>query len=72
MLAYSEFTFALFLTKSEASQTVPVVLTNVAINYDISYSLLSADIVLAILPTIALALLFRTQIRRGLALLSAN
>jgi multiple sugar transport system permease protein len=72
MLAYSEFTFALFLTKSEASQTVPVVLTNVAINYDISYSLLSADIVLAILPAIALALVFRTQIRRGLALLSSN
>lgn len=72
MLAYSEFTFALFLTKSEASQTVPVVLTNVAINYDISYSLLSADVVLAVLPTVVLALLFRTQIRRGLALLSAN
>jgi multiple sugar transport system permease protein len=72
MLAYSEFTFALFLTKTEASQTVPVVLANVAINYDISYSLLSADVILAIIPTIALALIFRTYIRRGLAMMSAG
>jgi multiple sugar transport system permease protein len=72
MLSYSEFMFAVFLTKTEASHTAPVVLANIAINYDISYSLLAAAVVLTVLPTILIALVFRNYIRRGLALMGTG
>jgi len=68
MAAYSEFLFAVLLTKTIASRTVPVVLTSVAINDDVSYALASTGVVLAILPPIAFALLFRNYITRGLSM----
>ncbi len=68
MAAYSEFLFAVLLTKTMASRTVPVVLTSVAINDDVSYALASTGVVLAILPPIAFALIFRNYITRGLSM----
>lgn len=68
MIAYSEFLFAVFLTRTLASKTVPVVLSAAAINFDVSYALASTAVVMAILPPIALALVFRNYILRGLSM----
>jgi ABC-type glycerol-3-phosphate transport system permease component len=50
-----------------ASKTVPVVLSAAAINFDVSYALASTAVVLAVLPPIAFALVFRRYIIRGLS-----
>jgi multiple sugar transport system permease protein len=68
MAAYSEFLFAVLLTKTMASKTVPVVLMSAAINDDVSYALASTGVALAILPPIAFALIFRNYITRGLSM----
>lgn len=66
MMAYSEFLFAVLLTRTMASKTVPVVLSAAAINFDVSYALASTAVVIAILPPIAFALVFRSYVMRGL------
>ncbi len=68
MNAYSEFLFAVFLTKTMATKTVPVVLTAAAINYDVSYALASTAVVLAIVPPILFALVFRNYITSSLSM----
>ena len=68
MNAYSEFLFAVLLTKTMASKTVPVVLSAAAINFDVSYALASTAVVLAIIPPILFALVFRRYITRGLGM----
>lgn len=68
MAAYSEFLFAVLLTKTMASKTVPVVLSAAAINFDVSYALASTAVVLAVLPPIAFALVFRNYITSGLSM----
>lgn len=50
MLSYSEFLFALLVTTSSYSRTVPVTLASVATNPDVSWALLSAGTTLAVLP----------------------
>ena len=66
IFAYSEFLFAVLLTKTIATRTVPVVLTSAAINNDVSYALATTALVLSIIPPIAFALIFRKYITRGL------
>lgn len=66
IFAYSEFLFAVLLTKTMATRTVPVVLTSAAINNDVSYALATTALVLSIIPPIAFALIFRKYITRGL------
>ena len=68
MAAYSEFLFAVLLTKTMASRTAPVVLRSAAINHDVSYALASTALTLSILPPIAFALIFRRYITRGLSM----
>jgi multiple sugar transport system permease protein len=68
MNAYSEFLFAVLLTKTMASKTVPVVLSAAAINFDVSYALASTAVVLAIVPPIVFALVFRNYITSGLSM----
>ena len=68
MNAYSEFLFAVLLTKTMASKTVPVVLSAAAINFDVSYALASTAVVLAIIPPIVFALVFRNYITSGLSM----
>lgn len=68
MNAYSEFLFAVFLTKTMAAKTVPVVLTAAAINFDVSYALASTAVVLAIVPPILFALVFRNYITSSLSM----
>lgn len=68
MNAYSEFLFAVLLTKTMASKTVPVVLSAAAINFDVSYALASTAVVLGIIPPIIFALIFRNYITTGLSM----
>jgi multiple sugar transport system permease protein len=68
MNAYSEFLFAVLLTKTMASKTVPVVLSAAAINFDVSYALASTAVVLAVIPPILFALVFRNYITSGLSM----
>lgn len=68
MAAYSEFLFAVFLTKTMASRTAPVVLASAAINHDVSYALATTALVLSILPPIVFAIIFSRYITRGLSM----
>lgn len=68
MAAYSEFLFAVLLTKTMASKTVPVVLSAAAINFDVSYALASTAVILAVIPPILFALIFRRYITSGLGM----
>jgi multiple sugar transport system permease protein len=68
MASYSEFLFAVLLTKTMASKTVPVVLSAAAINHDVSYALASTAVMLAIIPPIIFALIFRNYITSGLSM----
>jgi len=68
MAAYSEFLFAVLLTKTMASRTAPVVLASAAINHDVSYALATTALVLSILPPIVFAIIFRRYITRGLSM----
>ncbi len=65
MGSYSEFLYALFLTRTMAAKTAPVVLVATAINHDVSFALSFAALVLSIIPPVAFALIFRTYITRG-------
>jgi multiple sugar transport system permease protein len=65
MGAYSEFLLALFLTRTIAAKTAPVVLVATAINHDVSFALSFAALVLTIVPPMAFALVFRSYITRG-------
>jgi multiple sugar transport system permease protein len=65
MGAYSEFLFALFLTRTMASKTAPLILVATAINHDVSFALSFAALVLAMVPAMAFALVFRSYITRG-------
>ncbi|MGH2437638.1 MAG: carbohydrate ABC transporter permease [bacterium] len=67
MGSYSEFLFGLFLTRTMASKTVPVVLVATAINHDVSFALSFAALVLSIIPPVLFALVFRSYITRGFA-----
>lgn len=68
MAAYSEFLFAVFLTKTMASRTAPVVLASAAINHDVSYALATTALVLSVLPPIVFAIIFSRYITRGLSM----
>ncbi len=50
MLSYSEFLFALLVTTTAYSRTLPVTLASLASNPDVSWALLSAGATLAVLP----------------------
>ncbi|MDR7522596.1 MAG: carbohydrate ABC transporter permease [Armatimonadota bacterium] len=65
MGAYSEFLYALFLTRTMTSKTAPVVLVATAINHDVSFALSFAALVLSIIPPVLFALVFRSFITRG-------
>ncbi|MGH2426079.1 MAG: carbohydrate ABC transporter permease [bacterium] len=67
MGSYSEFLFGLFLTRTMASKTVPIVLVATAINHDVSFALSFAALVLSIIPPVLFALVFRSYITRGFA-----
>lgn len=52
MLSYSEFLFGLLLITQQSNRTLPVMLASVSVNPDVSLGLITAGIVLGILPTL--------------------
>jgi multiple sugar transport system permease protein len=67
MLSYSEFLFALLITTSIKTRTLPVILGSVSWNPDITWSLLSASIVLGLVPTLILVVPIWRFMVKGLA-----
>lgn len=66
LFSYNEFLFALLITQSPESKTIPVTVASIAQNPDASYSLIAVGVLLAIIAPLALALVFRGYIARGL------
>jgi multiple sugar transport system permease protein len=66
LFSYNEFLFALLITQSPNSKTIPVAIAAIAQNPDASYSLIAVGVVLAIIAPLTLALVFRGYIARGL------
>ena len=67
MTSYNEFLFARFLTTSIVSQTGPVIISSISGNPDVSYSLISVCVTLAMIPPIILAIAMRKWLTEGLA-----
>lgn len=66
LFSYDEFLFALLITSSPASKTVPVMIATISVNPDASYTLIAVGIILSISAPILLAILFRRFITSGL------
>jgi len=66
MFSYNDFPFALFVTSTIRSQTIPVIVSATAVNPDVSFGVVAVTVVLTMLPPVAFALLFRRYITRGL------
>jgi len=56
MLSYSEFLFGLLITTSSKTRTLPIVLGTVSWNPDVTWGLLSASIIIGIIPTLFLVI----------------
>lgn len=67
MTSYNEFLFARFLTTSIVTQTGPVIISSISGNPDVSYSLISVCLTLAMIPPILLALSMRKWLTEGLS-----
>jgi ABC-type glycerol-3-phosphate transport system permease component len=66
VLSYSEFLFALVLSGDAANRPLAVVMAALARNVDVSWGLLNASVVLAVIPTVALAALVWRFVVEGL------
>lgn len=66
MASYNEFLFALLLTQTINSQTLPVIIASVAVNPDASFALISVSVVLAMVPPLLFAIGIRRYLTRGL------
>lgn len=67
MFSWNEFLFALFLTSTIRSKTIPIVVANFATDLDVQFTFMAAAGVLAVIPPLALALAFQRLIVQGLA-----
>lgn len=68
MTCWNEFLFALVLTKTTASVTLPVILASFTQDFNISFAFMNAAAVVSVLPPVVLALLFRRYLAAGLAM----
>jgi multiple sugar transport system permease protein len=66
LFSYDEFLFALLITSSVNSKTIPVMIATISVNPDASYTLIAVGIVLSIIAPIALSIVFRRFITSGL------
>ena len=66
LFSYDEFLFALLITSSLNSKTIPVMIATISVNPDASYTLIAVGIALSIIAPIALAIVFRRFITSGL------
>jgi multiple sugar transport system permease protein len=65
MFSWNEFLLALFLTRSQV-RTVPVALANLIGGHEIVWGQIGALAILAIVPTVVLALALQRYVVRGL------
>lgn len=66
MTAWNEFLFALFLTSTTASQTIPVIAANFATDLNVQFTSMAAAGVVAVLPPLVIVLIFQRLIVTGL------
>ena len=66
LTSWNEFLFALIMTKSIQSQTLPIVISSFVLDFTINFSFVNAAGVLAIVPPVILAILFERYIVSGL------
>lgn len=67
MLAWNEFLFALFISSSISTRTIPIVVANFATDLEVQFTFMAAAGVLAVIPPLTLALIFQRMIVQGLA-----
>ena len=67
MLSYSEFLFGLLLATNERVRTLPVTLASVSVNPDVSLGMITAEIILGMLPTLIVIVPVWRYMVRGLA-----
>jgi multiple sugar transport system permease protein len=67
MTAWNEFMFALFMTSSISSQTIPVIAANFATDLNTQVTLMAAAGVLAVVPPLVLVLICQRLIVQGMA-----
>jgi multiple sugar transport system permease protein len=67
MTAWNEFMFALFMTSSISSQTIPVIAANFATDLNTQVTLMAAAGVLAVAPPLVLVLICQRLIVQGMA-----
>lgn len=67
MTAWNEFLFALFLTNTINSQTIPVITANFVTDLNVEFTTMAAAGVVAVLPPLILVLIFQRLIVHGLA-----
>lgn len=66
MASWNEFLFALIFTKTAKSITLPVIVATFTSDFNISFALMNAAGVLAVIPPVVLALFFRRYLVDGL------
>jgi ABC-type glycerol-3-phosphate transport system permease component len=66
MISYSEFLFGLLISSSRESRTLSVLLGSVSYNPDVTWSLLSAGVVIGLIPTMILVFPIWRFMVRGL------
>lgn len=66
MFSYNDFPFALFVTSTIRSQTIPVIVSVTAVNPDVSFGVVAVTVVLTMIPPALFAMIFRNYITRGL------
>jgi len=67
MTAWSDYLFAVILTSTIASKTLPVVVAGFATDVTTERTLMAASGVLAVIPPLVLAFMFQKLIVRGLS-----
>jgi multiple sugar transport system permease protein len=67
MTAWNEFMFALFMTSTISSQTIPVIAANFATDLNTQVTLMAAAGVLAVVPPLVLVLICQRLIVQGMA-----
>lgn len=67
MLAWNEFLFALFISSTISTRTIPIVVANFATDLEVQFTFMAAAGVLAVIPPLLLALIFQRMIVQGLA-----
>lgn len=63
-LSYGEFLFALSLTQTNKARTLPVLLSGIISNPDLSYALLCSAVVIAIIPSIVIGFIVRKHLTK--------